>query len=254
MYGVPQCVVTIDSHNFEPASARVCFDRGAPIARAEIALDRDWEGRIAVGQKVAIAIGYRGKAPTTVFKGEITEIKPERLVHLTALDKCKKLRDTKVRLSLRNVTLQDVLASLLERAGIANYTLSTEPTPRRHHFLMANEGVLKGINQALSSWGKEWDCYADADEVIYILPWHESPRASVQPVRLEYGTNLTKLKPELAGTGTAETFLLPEVSHSHRVLISDAHLWGDEVLARVERVEHYVDANCARTRLRWTLI
>lgn len=255
MYGTPAARVRIGDLEVTPESVRISSDRRAPIARAEIALDRDLSGRLEVGQDLVVALGYLGQALTPAFRGRIWELRPERLVRIVALDRMKDLTDVTIRQAFRNVTLQEVVSWCLEYAGVSDYTLSSRDTPRRHHFVAAQDTALDVLRRATQAWGVDWDCYADADGVVWVLPWEESPRAQAAPVaELEYGDDLTALEPRLQGTGMAETFLAPWVQHSHRVRLRDDRLWGAEVLVRVERVEHTVDSQRARTRIEWTLL
>lgn len=255
MYGTPEALVIVGDLEVAPESVRVSSDRHAPIARAEVSLDRDFEGQVSIGQDLVVCMGYRGQGLMRMFRGRVREVSPGRVVSLVAQDRMRDLADVRIRQAFRNVTIQEVITWCFERAGVNSYTLSPAFLPRRHHFIVADETGLDVLRRAAETWSVPWDYYADADGTVWVMPWEESPRAQADPVvDLEYGDNLLSLEPRLAGTGTAEMLLTPVIQHSHRVVIRDDRLWHAEVLARVERVEHRLDEQGGRTRIEWTLL
>lgn len=255
MYGTPEAVVLIGDHETQPETVRVIADRHAPIARAEITLDRDFAGEVTVGQDLVVAMGYRGQALIPVFRGRVREASPMRVIRLVAQDRMRDLADQRITQAFRNVTLQEVITWCFERAGVDNYSMSPASLPRRHHFVMAREPVLEALRRAIQTWSVPWDTYSDSEGTIWVLPWEESPRARAEPVaELVYGENLLSLEPRLAGTGATEMVLMPAISHSHRVVIRDDRMWRAEALARVERVEHLMSPEGGRTRIEWTAL
>lgn len=255
MYGTPEAQVAVGDLEVAPESVRVSADRHSPIARAEVVLDRDFEGQVSIGQDLVVCMGYRGQALHRVFRGRVREVTPGRCITMVAQDRMRDLADVRIRQAFRNVTIHEVLTWCFERAGVNSYRASGAFLPRRHHFIVADETVLDILRRAIETWSVSWDYYADPDGTVWVMPWEECPRAQADPVAdLEYGDNLIALEPRLAGTGTAEMELAPAIQHSSRVMIRDDRLWHAEVLARVERIEHHLDASGGRTRIEWTLL
>lgn len=256
-YGVPEVRVMADGRELEGlAFVRVVSSRTQPVDRLDA-------GFVAVehapleGERIAVAMGYRGQAPVVVFGGRVRDVAGTGPVDVMAQDVVRELRDdaARIRQAFRNATFAEVVRWSLGRVGVSKVVLGSAETARRHLFIAANEPALDVCQSALRTWGLDgWDLYGDAEGTVHIVPWAESTRALEEPVLdLEYGENVTEFEPRGERQGIVETWLAPWVRHSHRVRLRHESLWAGALVARVDQVEHAWDRRGGRTRVEWSV-
>jgi hypothetical protein len=254
-YGVPEVRVMAEGRELDGlAFVRVVSSRTSPVDRLEAGFVTV-AGAPLEGERIAVAMGYRGQAPTVVFGGRVRDVAGAGPVEVTAQDVVRELRDTRVRQAFRNATFAEVVRWSLQRAGVRTVVLGSAETPRRHLFIAANQPVLDVCRAAQRTWGLEdWDLYGAPDGSVYVVPWAESARALEEPVLdLEYGQNVTEFEPRGERQGIVETWLAPWVKHSHRVRLRHESLWPGALVARVDQVEHAWDRQGGRTRVEWSV-
>lgn len=241
-----------DVRRFE--RVRVESSAGDVTDRCLVVVDNTQGGAEAfeVGDQLTVEAGYRDTGFRQTFAGVVTNVERKRRCVVRAADAGLLLERHRIRRTFVNMTPDEIVRACLEDAGVEEYSVAAVGN-RRHHFVSPSKTVAQVLRAINRTWGLQHVTYAEPDGTVYWGPWEASPRAELQETQyvFERGANIIALRPVQAGAGELETLWVPGLRHSQVLRLVDPEFLRGTIDARVERVVHDLDANQARTHVRW---
>lgn len=243
-------IVTTSALRATVDTAEVVFDNGAGDAP-----------EISLGAPVIIGLGYQGLGIEPAFVGAVTRVERGSLIQIEAKDGARKLSAPVVR-QWRNTTPFDIATDLAAAQGMALDMPLADGLRRRSHWVSAGSSAQATLRAVAAAWGiADWALFAEGEDRLYWGPWDQSPRAAAQrTLTFIAARDFTDWTPAPAGAqGRLVMRALPDLAHSHTLLVLDEAFGASPALIRCDRVRHILESRPSsktqptyRTEVEWT--
>lgn len=158
------------------------------------------DNRLAAGKAIEISFGKQGETtPKKLFKGEIVSLEPRftdmgAIMVIRAYDKLHRLGRGTYSKAFLNVTVTDVVKSIVREFGMSPYAESTSVV--YDSLIVDNETPLAYLRRWADHLG--WIMWVGNDEKFYF-----KKVASLGTVEAEWGTDMTTFRPRLSAAAQA---------------------------------------------------
>lgn len=197
---------------------------------AKIRFTGQFQPKITLNRKdpAAIQLGYNGVLDD-VFTGYVA--KPydggDYANEVNLKDEMLILEGTIINDTFLDTTPQEIIAFVLEKAGLSSMKLSSKVYQTRKKVSIRQQNAVQAINTVNAAWGVKVPFFFSGG-VFY---WDEKPEQK-KIYTFEYGVNILNLN-RVGGVWELETVSAPFVKHSNKIVVKHPKVSGEVEVQKV---------------------
>lgn len=197
---------------------------------AKIRFTGQFQPKITLNRKdpAAIQLGYNGVLDD-VFTGYVA--KPydggDYANEVNLKDEMLILEGTIINDTFLDTTPQEIIAFVLEKAGLSSMKLSPKVYQTRKKVSIRQQNAVQAINTVNAAWGVKVPFFFSGG-VFY---WDEKPEQK-KIYTFEYGVNILNLN-RVGGVWELETVSAPFVKHSNKIVVKHPKVSGEVEVQKV---------------------